>query len=183
MPPSPDILTRKVADAAAFAAEAHRGQVDKLGEPYILHPMAVANDLRFAPDTTDRVRNGTRVVALLHDVLEDTSTKLGDLQAANLVGGQMHTGVMGDAMQEALLALTKPKGANYHDYIADLCRIDNPHALNIALRVKAADLRHNSMESRLRRIDDTATRKRLRNKYRDAADMVRAAMVRSHVRG
>jgi (p)ppGpp synthase/HD superfamily hydrolase len=48
--------------AIAIAAEAHEGQVDKAGAPYILHPLRVMLRL----DT-----NEERIVAVLHDVVED----------------------------------------------------------------------------------------------------------------
>jgi len=48
--------------ALEIAADAHRGQVDKAGEPYLLHPLRVM--LRLAGEQE-------RIVALLHDVVED----------------------------------------------------------------------------------------------------------------
>jgi len=56
--------------ALVFAAEAHCGQVDKGGHPYILHPLRVM--LRM---TTEQ----ERIVALLHDVIEDTELDWDDL--------------------------------------------------------------------------------------------------------
>ena len=55
----PDLLAR----AVAIAADAHAGQSDKNGAPYILHPMRVM--LRMDSDET-------RTVAALHDVVEDS---------------------------------------------------------------------------------------------------------------
>ena len=50
-------------DAIALAVEAHRGQVDRAGLPYVLHPLRVM--LRLDSETE-------RIVAMLHDVVEDT---------------------------------------------------------------------------------------------------------------
>lgn len=76
-----------VARADAFAEEAHRGQVRKYtGEPYIVHPRAVATTVaRF--DTTPNMI----VAALLHDVVEDCPVSISDIRkvfgvwVANLV--------------------------------------------------------------------------------------------------
>ena len=56
--------------AISLAAQAHAGQVDKAGQPYILHPLRVM------------LRVGTeeeRITAILHDVVEDTSVTLEQL--------------------------------------------------------------------------------------------------------
>lgn len=55
-----------LAHAIALASEAHQHQKDKLGEPYILHPIRVM----MRCDTDEE-----RIVAILHDVLEDTADR------------------------------------------------------------------------------------------------------------
>ncbi len=61
-------------DAIALALEAHRGQKDRAGEPYILHPLRVMFRLGWdAPEAA-------RIAAVLHDVVEDTRVKLHDLR-------------------------------------------------------------------------------------------------------
>ena len=66
----------KIREAYEFAAEAHKGQVRKSGEPYIEHPVAVAEILvNMQMDVT------SAVAALLHDVVEDTNVTLDDLRA------------------------------------------------------------------------------------------------------
>ncbi|CAG5092493.1 GTP diphosphokinase [Thermobacillus xylanilyticus] len=65
----------KIREAYQFAAEAHKGQVRKSGEPYIEHPVAVAEILvNMQMDVT------SAVAALLHDVVEDTNVTLDDLR-------------------------------------------------------------------------------------------------------
>jgi len=59
--------------AIQLAVEAHRGQRDKAGQPYILHPLRVM--LRMGTD-------GERIVAVLHDVIEDGDWTLQRLQEA-----------------------------------------------------------------------------------------------------
>jgi GTP diphosphokinase / guanosine-3',5'-bis(diphosphate) 3'-diphosphatase len=56
--------------AISLAAQAHAGQVDKAGEPYILHPLRVM--LRVSTDEE-------RIAAILHDVVEDTSVTIEQL--------------------------------------------------------------------------------------------------------
>jgi GTP diphosphokinase / guanosine-3',5'-bis(diphosphate) 3'-diphosphatase len=56
--------------AISIAAKAHAGQVDKAGQPYILHPLRVM--LRLSTEEE-------RIAAVLHDVVEDTSVSLDQL--------------------------------------------------------------------------------------------------------
>ncbi|WP_199617464.1 RelA/SpoT family protein [Paenibacillus alkalitolerans] len=66
----------RIREAYAFAESAHRGQTRKSGEPYILHPVAVADIL------VDLQMDATTVIAgLLHDVVEDTNVTTQDLEA------------------------------------------------------------------------------------------------------
>ena len=55
--------------AYVFAARAHKGQTRRSGEPYLSHPLEVANML-----ADMKLDNVSLVAALLHDVLEDTAT-------------------------------------------------------------------------------------------------------------
>jgi guanosine-3',5'-bis(diphosphate) 3'-pyrophosphohydrolase len=79
--------------AIAIAAQAHSGQVDKAGQPYILHPLRVM--LRVSTEEE-------RIAAILHDVVEDTSVTLGQLAAEGF----------SPAVVEAVKALTKLPGEN-----------------------------------------------------------------------
>ena len=81
--------------AIAFAAKQHAGQVDKANAPYILHPLRVMLNV---PNIEHKI------IAVLHDVLEDTETSIEDLQA---LGFQPH-------IIEAIVALTKQKVS--HEY-------------------------------------------------------------------
>ncbi|HZG56424.1 bifunctional (p)ppGpp synthetase/guanosine-3',5'-bis(diphosphate) 3'-pyrophosphohydrolase [Paenibacillus sp.] len=66
----------RIREAYAFAEAAHQGQTRKSGEPYILHPLAVADILvGMQMDAT------TVIVGLLHDVVEDTNVTTQDLEA------------------------------------------------------------------------------------------------------
>jgi len=59
------------ARALAIAAEAHQDQLDKAGQPYVLHPIRMA--LRMGTEVE-------RIVAVLHDVVEDTRWTFDDLE-------------------------------------------------------------------------------------------------------
>lgn len=130
-------------DAIALAVRAHAGQVDKNGQPYILHPLrmmlAVEGD-------------AARMVAVLHDVVEDTPVTLAELRAAGFPA----------AVVEAVDHLTRRETETYEAFILRV----KPHAL--ARQVKRADLRDNMDVLRLAAITD-ADVERLR-RYRAAWD-------------
>lgn len=119
-------------EALKHAVKAHAGQVDKCGQPYILHPIAVAE----AVEGADVLNNSPHiVVALLHDVLEDTAYVL-------------PADGLGPYEYGALLALTRqtdrePFPEPYAQYIERVCENE------IACFVKLADLWHNMLDSRL----------------------------------
>ncbi len=101
--------------ALIIAAEAHRGQKDRYGSPFILHPIRVM------------LRCGTakeKIVALLHDVPEKSAWTLDDLRRAGF----------GEELVAAVDALTKREGEAYLDYIARASQDV------LAKRVKQADL-------------------------------------------
>ncbi|MBR5258974.1 MAG: HD domain-containing protein [Eggerthellaceae bacterium] len=138
------IYTQLTKKAMKIAYDAHHGQVDKGGDPYIFHPIHLAEQME------DEL---TTCVALLHDVVEDTRVTLEDLQKE----------FPGEVI-EALRLLTHNDATPYLDYVAVIA--GNP----IARAVKLADLEHNSDETRLAGCAQVseATRARLREKYAKA---------------
>jgi len=71
---NPALDARQLFDAFSFADKAHAGQLRKSGEPYIIHPLAVADivaDLELDMDSI--------IAALLHDTIEDTGTTHADI--------------------------------------------------------------------------------------------------------
>lgn len=137
-------LTQK---AMLLAYDAHHGQRDKAGIPYIFHPFHLAEQM---PDEL------TTCVALLHDVVEDTPLTLDDL-----------AGDFPPAIINALALLTHQPDTSYDDYIRALR--DDP----IAATVKRADLLHNSDESRLALCPiSEAEKNRLRQKYQKALTLL-----------
>ena len=129
----------------AFAA--HQGQTDKAGMAYIGHVVRVAAGV----ETDDE-----RVVALLHDVVEDCDVPLSDIEAK--FGVDTAAGV--DAM-------TRRDGEAPEAYYARV------RANPLALRVKRADIADNSSPERLKLLDE-ATRKRLTKKYAHALSALKA---------
>ena len=134
-------------DRALFVAvQAHSGQKDKAGNPYILHPIAVSNFL----DTEEE-----KAVALLHDVLEDNPNWDAKDIKINF----------GNTITEAVILLTHKKGTKYLDYLAALK--NNP----LALKVKLADIKHNSSEERLKNLP-YRDQQYLSNKYKSAMEFL-----------
>lgn len=110
--------------AIQIAAEAHAGQIDKAGQPYILHPLRVM--LRMETEHE-------RIVAVLHDVIEDTSVTLAQLAAEGFP----------TMVIDAVRALTKLPGESRLKAAARAA--GNP----IALAVKLADNSDNMDMSRI----------------------------------
>lgn len=117
-------MTKKAMD---ICFEAHKDQKDKSGQPYVFHPFHLAEQM------TDEE---TTIVALLHDVVEDTPVSLDDLAAEGF----------SQSVLDAIALMTHAPGVNYMDYVAEIKK--NP----IAKAVKIADLTHNSTLSRLNEI-------------------------------
>lgn len=107
-----------------LAAYKHANQLDKSGEPYILHPLAVMHLLY----TNDEE---LQCIALGHDLLEDTNVTVNTLRNH-----------FTPRIVEGILALTRPPGLSYTLYKAHVKT--NPDAI----RVKIADLQHNMDPSR-----------------------------------
>lgn len=139
------IYTEKTKKAMKLCFEAHKDQTDKSGLPYVFHPFHLAEQM---PD------EDTTIVALLHDVVEDTDYTLDDLRGMGFGGKVM----------DALELMTHDDDVPYMEYVAKLK--DN----SVAHTVKLADLRHNSDLTRLDFIDDTA-RERV-EKYAQAISLL-----------
>jgi (p)ppGpp synthase/HD superfamily hydrolase len=109
--------------AIRIAAQAHEGQTDKDGQPYILHPLRVMNSVEGLE---------AKMAAALHDVVEDSSTTLDDLRREGF----------GAPILEAVSRLTRRRDQPYADYVV-ACK-----ANAVARRVKLADLEDNARPSR-----------------------------------
>lgn len=134
-------LTRK---AMIFAYNAHQNQFDKANIPYIYHPIHIAEQM----DTELEC-----IVALLHDVVEDTDITFNDLEKE-----------FPKEVIDLLKILTHDKKIDYIEYIKKV-KI-NP----IATKIKIADLKHNSDITRLENITTTDL-KRI-EKYKKALEIL-----------
>jgi (p)ppGpp synthase/HD superfamily hydrolase len=132
--------------AIIIAAEAHAGQLDKAGAPYVMHPLRMM--LRVS--STDE-----RIVAVLHDVCEDCPGWTFDRLRAE--GFSEH-------IIQALQSVTKRDGEDYEAFVRRA-------ATNaIGRRVKLADLHDNSDLSRIARPSERDFRRI--EKYRRAIDLI-----------
>ena len=112
--------------AVMIAQEAHKGQMDKGGNPYIEHPLHVASQV----ETLE-----LKMIAVLHDTLEDSSLTAADLVEAGLP----------EEVVEAIVVLTHEDG-NEEAYLDYNRRVAGN---KLAARVKKEDLKHNMDMSRI----------------------------------
>jgi GTP diphosphokinase / guanosine-3',5'-bis(diphosphate) 3'-diphosphatase len=114
-----------------IATNAHAGQFDKGGAPYILHPLKVMHYLK----TDDEE---LQCIALGHDVIEDTKVTYKDLTDAGI----------SKRVQAAIRLLTKQPGQTLDEYKEAIFSSKD------AMLVKMADLRHNSDIRRLKGVTE-----------------------------
>lgn len=136
------IYTSKTKQAIKLCFKAHEGQVDKSGLPYAHHPLHLAEQMDDETST---------IVALLHDVVEDTDYTIEDIKDMNF----------GDDVMRALELLTHDEDVPYMEYVKLIS--SDP----LATKVKLADLEHNSDLSRLNREPTEKDLERI-EKYKDA---------------
>ena len=114
-----------------IATNAHAGQFDRGGAPYILHPLKVMHYLKSDDEEL-------MCMALGHDVIEDTTVTYRDLRDAGI----------SERVVAGIRALTKLPGQTYEEYKAGVFASED------AMRVKLADLRHNTDIRRLKGVTE-----------------------------
>lgn len=142
-----------------FITEAHANQYDKLGVPYVEHPKAVADILKISPAyflLSDDDKKEAVIVALLHDVIEDTQYSAKDL---------LDKGFSSTVVDNVVLLSYDAKAGDRLSYYEKLKVSD------IARAVKVADIIHNNLPNRVKHLD-TDTRERLQIKYGKARDVL-----------
>jgi (p)ppGpp synthase/HD superfamily hydrolase len=110
--------------AILVAVQAHHGQKDRYGQPYILHPLRVM--LSVKPEVE-------MIVAVLHDVVEDSELSLEDLKKEGF----------SDEIVRAVDCLTKREGEPYEAHV------ERARQNRLALPVKIADLEDNMDPQRM----------------------------------
>ena len=138
----------RIRKAFEVARKAHAGQFDKGGVEYINHPLTVASNV--GEDVS------AIIVALLHDVAEDTAKTLDDLRT--------EIPLTTEELQ-ALKLLTHDDSTPYLEYVEQISKD------KLAAKVKAADLNHNSDLSRLK--NPAAKDLERVEKYRRALEILR----------
>lgn len=118
------LYSEKIKLAIDIAFEAHKDQKDKGGYPHFLHPYHIAEQMK----SEDEI-----IVALLHDVVEDTNISLEDLKSYGFK----------DEILKAIDIITRKQGVKYMDYIKEI------KTNKLARAVKIEDLKHNMDKSRL----------------------------------
>ena len=118
------IYTEVTKKALKLCFEAHKEQTDQSGMPYVFHPFHLAEQM----DDENSV-----IVALLHDVVEDTDYTLEDLRKMGF----------NETVLAAIDAMTHLPDVPYVEYLEKIKT--NP----LAKKVKFADIMHNSDETRL----------------------------------
>ena len=117
--------------AIVLATNAHNGQFDRGGNPYILHPLRVM-------DLLEEKDEELQCIAILHDVIEDTKVTFADMRELGLT----------ERIIKAVTILTKMPGQTYEEYKEGVfSNVD-------AMKVKKADLTHNSDIRRLKGISE-----------------------------
>lgn len=110
--------------AILVACEAHKDQIDKASDPYILHPLRIM--FQFDDEQL-------KIIAVLHDVVEDSQITLDDLRSR---------GFSYDIV-DALDCLTKRSSESYEQFI------NRVSTNKLAIKVKIADLKDNLKLERL----------------------------------
>ena len=139
------IYTPMTKIALKLCFEAHKDQIDKSGMPYVFHPFHLAEQM---------ADENTTIVALLHDVIEDTEYTLDDLREFGFA----------EDVLSAISLMTHADDVPYMEYVVKIKT--NP----IAKAVKLADLKHNSDMSRLDQI--TQIDEERAKKYKQAIELL-----------
>lgn len=135
------IYTENTKKALKLCFEAHKNQTDKSGMPYVFHPFHLAKQMK---------TEETTIVALLHDLIEDTNYTIEDLTNMGF----------NKSITDAILLMTHSDDVDYMNYVRAIK--ENP----IAKAVKLADLNHNSDLTRLDIVDEKSLKRR--EKYQKA---------------
>lgn len=140
------IYTEMTKKAMKYMFDHHKGQYDKSGVPYVFHPFTVA----FSLEDEDEC-----VIALLHDIVEDTEVTFKDLENEGF----------STIVIDTLKLLTHNEDEDYFDYIHRISRN------KLATNVKIQDLMHNMQDGRLTDLTEKDIKRK--EKYKKALDILK----------
>jgi len=141
----------QLSKAILIAAQAHDGQYDKRGKPYILHPLHLMSQLMFDIQLA--------TIAVLHDVVEDSEVTITDLYGYGFSYRVLY----------AVELLTHTSNESYNEYIEKIAGNYD------AIRVKRKDLEHNSDITRLKGVTDKDL-KRMEKYHKAFTDLGKAKL-------
>lgn len=144
--PRMEMINLDIELAISIALKAHKGQRDKGGNPYILHPIAVMN----REETIEE-----KIVAVLHDVIEDTEVTLEQLREQGF----------SEKIIKAIHLLMRSEKDSYEEFIEKT--IEN----RISRNVKIADIKENMNFARIK--EPTESDYKRLEKYRKALEILR----------
>ncbi|MBY0206572.1 HD domain-containing protein [Paenibacillus cucumis Kampfer et al. 2016] len=114
-----------IESAISLALQAHKGQLDKGGQPYILHPLAVMNRVESMEE---------KIVAVLHDAIEDSEVTIEELRGLGF----------SEEILTAIQLLTRSTEDSYEEFI------EKTTTNRTARNVKIADIKENMNISRIK---------------------------------
>ena len=120
-----------LSDMLLLATEAHDGQFDKAGKPYILHPLKVMHYLKSEDEEL-------MCIALGHDLIEDT----------DVTYNTFHNLHFSTRVIDGIYLMTRQPDQSYDEYKQQVLASEE------AMRVKLCDLRHNSDIRRLKGVTE-----------------------------
>jgi GTP pyrophosphokinase len=121
--------------AIALAVDAHAGQTDKAGKTYIRHPLRIMQQMETPQE---------RVVAVLHDVVEDTEYTPAMIEEE-----------FGEEIRDAIVRLTKQDGESYFEFV------ERASANDLAQKVKIADIEDNMDLTRLSGVSEKTVERQM----------------------
>jgi GTP pyrophosphokinase len=121
--------------AIALAVDAHAGQTDKAGKTYIRHPLRIMQQMETPQE---------RVVAVLHDVVEDTEYTPAMIEEE-----------FGEEIRDAIVRLTKQDGESYFEFV------ERASANDLAQKVKIADIEDNMDLTRLSEVSEKTVERQM----------------------
>lgn len=121
-------MNNDIETALELALKTHRGQTDKAGKAYIMHPIRVASEFK---------EDDLVIVSLLHDVVEDTDVKITEIES-----------LFGKNIALAVDGVTRREGETYDDFIYRCSQN------RLSRLVKMADLKDNMDLTRLETVGE-----------------------------